>query len=131
MVTAKRKENLVVEINSGDEVSHTMIADVAQKFGGTDLGPDPHDFFQASLAACTVITVQMYANRKNWKLDSTDVRVRIDREGAQSHLVREIAFRGDLTDEQITRLMEIANKCPIHQLMTSDITISSTLVTNS
>jgi putative redox protein len=131
MVTAKRKQNLVAEISTGEDVRHTLIADVAQKFGGTDLGPDPHDFFQASLAACTVITVQMYADRKNWKLDSTDVNIRIDKEGAQSHLVREIAFRGDLTEEQISRLMEIADKCPIHRLMTSDITITSTLVTNS
>jgi putative redox protein len=127
MITGRRKEKLVAEITTGSDVTHTIIADVAQKFGGSDLGPDPHDFFEASLAACTIITVQMYAERHGWKLDSTDVKINIDKEGAKSHLVREISFRGDLTQEQIARLLEIADKCPIHRLMTSDISISTSL----
>lgn len=128
MITGHRKEKYVAEITSQ---SHTIIADIAKNFGGTDLGPDPHELFQASLAACTIITVQMYADRHGWKLESTDVKVNIDKEGSQSHLVREIAFRGELTEEQITRLMEIANKCPIHKLMTSDISISTVFMASN
>lgn len=128
MITGRRKEKYVAEITSG---THTFVADIAQKYGGTDLGPDPHEIFEASLAACTIITVQMYADRKEWKLESTDVKISIDKEGPQSHLLREIAFKGDLNEEQITKLMEIANKCPIHKLMTSDIAISTVLMTSS
>ena len=79
------------------------------------------------MGACTVITVQMYADRHEWKLESTDVKISIDKEGPQSHLTREISFKGDLSPEQITRLLEIADKCPIHKLMTSDISISTVL----
>jgi putative redox protein len=124
MITGRRREKYVAEIASGN---HQIVADISQQLGGTDLGFDPHEIFEASLAACTIITVQMYADRHQWKLDSTDVNIRIDKEGAQSHLIREIAFKGDLSAEQITRLMEIADKCPIHKLMTSDISISTVL----
>ena len=128
MITGKRKEKFVAEITSG---SHTIIADVRANLGGTDTGPEPHEIFEASLAACTIITVQMYADRHAWKLDSTDVKVTLDKDGAQSHLTREIAFRGDLSVEQITRLLEIADKCPIHKLMTSAITITTVLAADS
>lgn len=124
MITGKRKEKFVVELSTGN---HTIIADVREKLGGTDAGPEPHEIFEASLAACTIITVQMYADRHAWKLDSTDVKVTLDKEGAQSHLTREIAFQGDLSAEQISRLLEIADKCPIHKLMTSETTITTVL----
>ena len=124
MITGRRKENYVAEISNGN---HQIIADISQKLGGTDLGFDPHDIFEAALAACTIITVQMYAERHQWQLESTDVKISIDKEGPQSHLNREISFRGDLSPEQITRLLEIADKCPIHKLMTSDISISTVL----
>jgi putative redox protein len=125
MITGRRREKYVAEITSGN---HQIIADISQKLGGTDLGADPHEIFEAALGACTIITVQMYADRHEWKLESTDVKISIDKEGPQSHLVREIQFKGDLSQEQITRLLEIADKCPIHKLMTSDISISTVLV---
>lgn len=124
MITARKKEHYVVEISSG---THTILSDISAKFGGTDVGPDPHELFQAALAACTIITVQMFADRHEWKLESADVKISIDKEGPQSHLIREIAFKGDLSPEQITRLLEIADKCPIHKLMTSEISISTVL----
>ena len=128
MVTGHRKENYVVEITAGN---HTLTADVLPKLRGTDLGPDPHEIFEASLAACTIITLQMYADRQQWKLESADVTIRIDQEGAQSHLTREIALRGDLTADQAARLLEIADKCPIHKLMTSDISITTVLISSN
>ena len=122
MITGKRKENYVAEIISR---SHSILADVPMQSGGTDLAPDPHELFEAALAACTIITVQMYAERKMWKLESTDVKVTVDQEGAESHITREISFRGELNDGQIARLLEIADKCPIYKLMTSRISIST------
>lgn len=122
MVTGRRKENYVAEIQSG---SHMLTADVVEKLGGTDLAPGPHEILEASLAACTIITLQMYANRQKWNLESADVKVTIDKEGAESHISREINLRGDLTAEQKSRLLEIANKCPIHKLLTSKIELTT------
>jgi putative redox protein len=124
MITGHRKQNYVAELASA---THSLIADLPPGLGGTDLGPDPHELLEAALAACTILTVQLYADRKMWKLESTDVKVSIDKEGAQSHLTREISFRGELSEEQVTRLLEIADKCPIHKLLTSDVSISTTL----
>ena len=108
--------------------SHELIAGVAQATGGGDEGPNPHELLQASLAACTVITVQMFANRKQWKLDSADVYVQIDSEDKTgSQITRRITLRGDLTDEQRTRLLEIAEKCPIHNLLSRPTVIATTL----
>jgi putative redox protein len=119
MVSGTRKENLVAVMQAG---AHTILADVSTKLGGTDLAANPHELLEAALAACTITTVQMYANRKNWPLVSTNVVVTIDKEGPES---RKISFTGELSSEQTSRLMEIADKCPIHKLLTSKIEIST------
>jgi putative redox protein len=123
MVEGKRIEKLAVEIKSG---AHTWLADVPAKLGGADRGPGPHELLESALTACTIITVQMYANRKGWPLTSTNVKVTVDKEGAESHIAREISFVGELSDEQKARLLEIADKCPIHKLLTSHISITTT-----
>ena len=122
MISGRRTQQYVVALH-GDH--HDMIADLPVEQGGTDLGFDPHGLFEAALVACTVQTIQMYANRKQWPLESAEVTVRIDREGAQSHLVRDIRFHGPLDADQIARLLDIADKCPIHKLMTSQISVST------
>jgi len=122
MVNGTRHPKLIAEITAG---IHKIIADEPLELGGTDTGPGPHEIFEASLAACTIITLQMYADRKQWNLDSADVTVTVDQEGAESHLTRNITLRGDLTDEQRDRLIAVADKCPIHKLMTSHISIST------
>ena len=122
MVTGQRKENYIASLQVG---SHTIFADVLEKLGGNNQGPSPHELLEASLAACTIITLQMYANRQKWNLQSADVKVTIDKEGPESHITREIKLIGELTDEQKNRLMEIANKCPLHKLLTSKIEITT------
>jgi putative redox protein len=128
MVTAIRrqnlKENFVVEITADQNV---FISDVSEKLGGSDKGPDPHELIEGALAACTIITVQMYANRKGWKLQSTNVQVKIESEGAQSRISREVEFVGELDADQRQRLLDMANKCPIHNLLMSQITIDTKL----
>ena len=124
MVEGKRRENFVAEIVAG---THQIVADIPSKFGGTDLGPRPHELLEAALTACTIITVQMYATRKEWPLVSTNVKVSIDKEGPESHITRELSFFGDLSSEQKDRLLDIANKCPIHKLLTSRISITTNL----
>ncbi len=123
MVQGIRKEKLVAEIVSG---THKIISDVSEKLGGTDSGPGPHEILEAALTACTIITLQMYADRKKWPLTSANVKVSIDKEGPESHITREISLSGELDSEQKARLIEVANKCPIHKLLMSQITISTT-----
>lgn len=123
MVKGHRKEKLFVEILAG---KHTVVSDVLPRLGGTDLGPNPHQIAESALAACTSITLQMYADRHGWKLVSADVVVTIDKEGPESHITRQISLLGELSVEQKSTLMEIADKCPIHKLLTSQISISTT-----
>jgi len=122
MVEGKKWGKQAAEIAIGE---HKIIADTSKNLGGTDLGPNPHQILEAALSACTIITVQMYADRKAWALQSTQVKVSIDREGPESHITREISFTGDLSSEQRSRLLDIAEKCPVHKLLSSSISIST------
>jgi putative redox protein len=113
------------EIRAG---RHTLRADEPVASGGTDTGPDPYALLLAALGACTSMTLRMYANRKGWPLTAVTVRLsqqkiyakdcedcetkgdaRIDR------IEREIELTGDLSAEQRARLVEIAEKCPVHR----------------
>ncbi|MBC7714040.1 MAG: OsmC family protein [Rhizobacter sp.] len=125
MITAKRKEGLVAELTARD---HIVLAGVNESLGGHDEGMNPHELLESSLAACTIITVQMYANRKNIKLESTDVTIKITAEGPETRMSREITFKGDLSEAERSRLLEIADKCPIHRLLESHVKIDTIVV---
>lgn len=123
IVTGKRANTLAAELRTDH---HAFISGVPTKLGGNDEGMDPHEMLQASLAACTIITVQMYANRKGWPLESTDVSIEIKSENKTETLIeRKIKFVGNLDEEQRARLTEIADKCPIHNLLESKVSIST------
>jgi putative redox protein len=94
--------------------------------GGHDSGFNPHELLEGALAACTIITGQMYADRKGYKLDSIDVTVKVISEGPESKIDCEVHYRGDLSDDEKKRLTEIINKCPIHKLLESHIQIQMT-----
>lgn len=110
--------------------SHHFISDEPIDLGGTDLGPNPGEFLSASLAACTAITMKMYAARKNWPLEEAIVEVDFirDRKENKTTFTKSVELIGDLDDEQRKRLFEIAARCPIHQTMIHPIEIASTLV---
>ncbi len=96
---------------------NAFTADVLDALGGDDLGPDPHDLLDASLGACTALTVMMVARRKQMPLDDIEVSItHIEAPGLYS-LNRQIRFIGTLTAEQRDYLLGIANKCPIHKVM--------------
>ena len=97
-----------------------LAADLAAEAGGLGLGPDPHDLVAAGLAACTSMTLRLYAQRKAWALGALHVDVTWRREaGATPADVfdRVITLAGDLDADQRARLLEIANACPVHKLL--------------
>ena len=101
---------------------HTIFADVAQDLGGDNSAPDPHDYYDAALASCKAITVMMYAKRKQLPLDYIDIEITRDNSAeAQGVYVLNVQLKllGKLTDEQKAQLAAIADKCPIHKLMTA------------
>jgi putative redox protein len=107
---------------------HTLAADEPKELGGDDTGPAPHEWILAALGACSSMTVKMYAGRKGWPLESVEVSVAGDHVEGTFVLTRELTFRGALTDEQRERLLEIANKCPVHRTLSGPIRIDTTLV---
>jgi putative redox protein len=99
----------------------TLVVDVPASDGGDDAGPSPHDLYDSALAACKALTVMWYANRKHMQVQDLVVSVERDdgreREGVYE-LTARIRIAGPLTDAQIAELRSVADKCPIHRLMT-------------
>jgi uncharacterized OsmC-like protein len=118
---------------------HHLLADESVVAGGDDLGPDPYELLLMALGACTSMTMRLYARRKQWPLAKVMVRLKhskiysYDCKDCETkpvmldHIDREIAITGSLSAEQIARLMEIADKCPVHRTLTSSVRITSRL----
>ncbi len=100
---------------------HTVIADEPPQYGGKDTGPSPTDYLCMALASCKVITLRMYAQRKNWNVEQIKVKVDLIKGSSNplsSHtFYSEISVAGSLTEEQKKRLLEISKACPIHKLL--------------
>ena len=105
-----------------------FLADAEVSKGGSGTGPSPHEYLGAALAACTSMTLKMYAGRKEMKLDNVIVTVDIERVDDVETFTRDIQLIGNLTAEESQRLLEIANKCPIHKALAGQIQIKTQLV---
>lgn len=116
------KDHYRTEINVG---GHDLIGDEGPGLGGKNLGPTPYDFLLAGLGACTAITLRMYADRKDWPLESVDVRLRLlSRDGLRIDRVLTIA---GLDDEQMARLADIAERTPVTLTLKAGLPIDTRL----
>jgi uncharacterized OsmC-like protein len=117
--------------------SHHLLADEPVKFGGLNSGPGPYELLLASLGACTSMTIRLYADSKKLPLESVSVRLShrkihvkdcetcVAKDSMLDHIECVISLEGPLDDEQRRRLMEIAEKCPVHRTLQSKINIST------
>ncbi len=108
--------------------SHHLMSDVDASKGGGDNGPSPHEYLAAALASCTGMTLKMYASRKSWGLENAIVTVNISRADEVERFTRTISLVGDLDAEQVARLLDIAEKCPVHKALIGTIAIDTQLV---
>lgn len=143
----KTKHDVVASLDADDGFttqmkvgSHYMAADEPIDVGGSDFGPSPYELVSAGLSACTAMTIQMYIRRKGWKLENVEVHTSygkehaVDCENCESEgskidtFQREIRLQGDLDEKQKARIMEIADKCPVHRTLHSETQIITKLV---
>lgn len=133
-VSVHTGEGFYTEISTN---GHTMVADEPASAGGTNKGPDPYDYLVGALGSCTAMTLRLYADRKGWPLDSVTVRLKHGKiyaedcgnceteTGKIDRIEREIEVEGDLSVAQRDKLLEIADKCPVHRTLTSETVIEN------
>lgn len=141
-------EQLVAHLNIEDDnfttsiqtKSHHFIADEPNSIGGDNFGPSPYDFLSAGLAACTVMTLKMYAQRKKWNLKEVYVYITYSKKHSDElttstnntnridHLQKQLKFVGNLNETQILKLKEIASKCPVNRTLLSETIIETEVI---
>lgn len=117
--------------------THALIVDEPVAVGGTDLGPTPYECLLSALGACTAMTLRLYADRKKWPLESVTVQLRSGQSHARDceecetkkvgigRIERRLELEGGLTDEQRSRLLEIADRCPVKQTLERGIQVET------
>lgn len=146
-INLKSNHHIVASLDTEDGFTtamkvgnHYMTADEPISFGGNDFGPSPYEFVSAGLSACTAMTVQMYVRRKGWDLKNIEVHTSYGKSHAEDcencesdgakidTFNREIKLTGDLDEKQIARILQIADKCPVHKTLHSETQVITKLV---
>ena len=126
-VTANNgKENFLIEIQS--PTGNKVVADEPLEKGGQDKGFSPKELLASALAACTSATVRMYCNRKGWELKNIHIQIELVEEEEKTTFKRILQFEGSFTEEQRTRLLAVANACPVHKILTHSISVDTSLI---
>jgi putative redox protein len=113
----------VIDING----RHEMVTDEPAGLGGSDEGPAPHELLAAALAACVATMIEMYARRKEWHVEAVDVDVAYDPDAAPRAVDMEIALDGELSEDQVGRLLRVARTCPVRRAIESDVSFTESL----
>ena len=120
--------NYTVELS--DDLGHRWLGDEPEDIGGANAGPGPERLLLSALGTCTAVTVTMYAQRKQWPLAGVKVELAFNPDGKPAtgtDITRRVELLGELDDVQRERLLQVANACPIHKVLTGEVRISSTL----
>lgn len=116
-----------------DPSGHLWYVDEPASKGGQDSAPNPIQLLLSALGACTTVTLQMYADHKDIQLEHVQVDLALnpnaEQEAGQNNIVRKITLKGDFTEDQHKRLLKVAENCPVHKLLTSNIQIQTELTT--
>lgn len=132
VIAKTRIDGFRTEVNAG---GHALVADEPLGVGGTNEGPSPYDLLSAALATCTTMTLKMYASRKKFDMRSVTVRVKHGRihaddcsdceskTGKIDEFRRELSFEGNLSVDERKRLLEIADRCPVHRTLHGEIKV--------
>ena len=138
MVESSEKSVIKVTIGKEDFLTritinrHELTADEPEFLGGGNKGPDPFSLLLASLGSCAVITMRMYANRKQWNLDKCEIELSIEKsivDGMpKTEILKKIKFSGELDSEQMQRLKYIADACPVQKMLTGNFEINSEII---
>lgn len=122
------KDKYVTKIHSSN--GNDILADEPFDDGGQNLGFAPGELLASALGACSCITMRMYADRKEWPLDSVQIVVSYERDmvSRTSHFKKEVTITGQLDEEQTKRLLQIGDKCPVHFTLSNPITIETVLL---
>jgi uncharacterized OsmC-like protein len=135
-VVARTGEGLRTDMEAD---GYELVADEPKSLGGTGAGPTPYDYLLAALAGCTAMTLRMYADRKGWPLESVTVKLSQERihatdceeceteEGRIDRIERDIELEGPLEEEQRRRLIEVADMCPVHRTLESEVLVENSL----
>jgi putative redox protein len=133
-------EGFAQEVRIG---GHRFDSDEPETSGGTDTGPGPYDLLLAALGSCTSMTVGLYARRRQWPLEAVTVRLRHSKiyaadcencetqEGRLDRIERDVELIGPLDEAQRARLLDIANRCPVHRTLTSEINVQTRLMASA
>lgn len=117
-------EKYRVRLTSGDNI---VVADEPVAKGGGNTGLNPHELLLSALAACTIITIKMYAERKGWNPGTITADIALESEKGDTHIHRTLGFSENLPDEQRERLLAAANACPVHKILTGKIAVDTRL----